>query len=225
MIGVVLIGFSGLISNCSLEGSSEFSCGTEPDETLFENPPIDTAFVKLESSDPIFARTFRGIRKAEILENPVEGIFENLQTYEREAEANGGRLFGLGTQITDAADSAGIIIAFNLETGSTLIETCRSTKVFQAEHNWSRWQENLPGIEIVMTLPIDGKWVNFTSDTSQEDGDIFELKGAEFLDSVGFYARLSGSFTVTLKEEDSSKEFPEEIDVAGSFILNMRVSR
>ena len=211
------------MSSCSLEGSEEFNCRGGGDDSLFENPPTDTVFVMIESSNLDFNRTFLGIRSGEETMDPVEGDYQNLTLYEREPDTIGGRLYGLGTQITDAADSAGIIIAFNLSTGSELDEVCRSTKGFMREHDWSKWSENILGVEVIMTVPIGGEWVTFTTDTSQEDDNVFVLDGAEFLDGGGFYARLSGTFNTTLSEEGSND--PIEAEVTGSFILNMRVSR
>jgi hypothetical protein len=215
--------FYGLTSSCSLEGSDEFNCRGGGDDSLFETPPEDTVFVIIESPNANFNRTFYGLRNGEETLDPVEGDYLNLRLYEREPNTDEGRLYGLGTEIIDVADTASLIIAFNLSTGSQIEEVCRSTKVFMREHDWSKWASNILGVEIIMTIPIDGNWVIFSTDTSQEDDNNFELDGAEFLNNSAFYARLSGSFNTTLAEKNSTS--PREAEVTGSFILNMRVSR
>ena len=213
-----------LISACSLdEGTSEFVCG-DPDDTLFETPPADTILINIESTDLEFNKTFTGVRIASDAENPVEGLYENLSTYTRPASGS-GRLYGLGTKITDESDSSEIVIAFNLSTGTELDEVCRSSKVFKREHDWSKWNDDIPGVEVLMKVPVNGEIITFSSDTSQEDEDIMTLDGAEFLDDYGFYARLGGSFTVKLKELGSTNDPPLEVYISGSFILNMRVSK
>jgi len=220
---ISIAGFYGLTSSCSLEGSAEFSCRGGGDDSLFETPPEDTVYVTIESSNANFNRTFYGLRSNEETLDPIEGDYLNLSLYEREPDSTEGGLYGLGTEIIDVADSAGIIIAFNLSTGSELDEVCRSTKVFRREHDWSKWSDNILGVEIIMTIPVSGNWVTFSTDTSQEDDNIFELDGAEFLKNSAFYARLSGSFNTTLAEQNSAN--PGEAEVTGSFTLNMRVSR
>jgi len=212
-----------MVTSCSLDGSSDFNCRGGGDDSLLETPPQDTVFVNIESSNTDFNRTFYGLRSAEETLDPVEGNYMNLKLYEREPDTVEGRLYGLGTEIIDYADSASVIIAFNLSTGSEVDEVCRSTKVFMREHDWSKWADNILGVEIIMTVPINGNWTTFSTDTSQEDDNNFELDGAEFLNNSAFYARLSGSFNTTLAEVGSSN--PMEAEVTGSFILNMRVSR
>lgn len=219
----ILIGIIGIVTGCSLESSSEFNCGTGANETLVQNPPADTSFVQIESVDLKFNRTFIGIRNGEDSTDPVNENYDNLSLYEREPDQPGSNLYGLGTRIIDQTDSAAVVLAFNFFTGDDFTEFCRSTKVFQSEHDWSKWNENIGGVEIIVTLPIDGKWVTFSTDASQEDDDILRIDGAEFLDERGFYARLSGNYTTKLSEADT--EDPLEVDVTGSFILDMRVSR
>jgi len=219
-----IIGFWILTGGCSLDGgTSDFSCG-DADDTLFENPPPDTIYITVDSEDPRFNKTFLGIRRVEPDEDPIEGYFENLITYER-AQSSSGRLFGLGTKVLDEEDSSGAVIAFNLATGTDLNEVCRSAKVFKREHDWSKWSQDIPGVEFIITLPVDGELMTFSSDTSQEDVDIFSIDGAKFLDEVGFYARLSGSFTVKIRELGSTDDTPLEVKVSGTFVLNMRVSK
>jgi hypothetical protein len=223
--GVMFFGLVGLMAACSLEGSEEFGCEDEPNPVLFENPPQDTVFIKVESEEVEFNRTFSGIRLDEPEDYPIEGEYENLSIYERDPKPDNGRLFGLGTRVSDSTDDAGIVVSFNLLTGSQIAEVCRSGKVFQTEHDWSRWDTNVVGVEIFMTIPIDGKMVTFTSDTNQNDADLFYIDGAEYLDGFGFYAKLSGNFSVTMQEIDHSTATPREIHVSGSYILDMKVSR
>ena len=222
IIGIIFGIFSTGFYGCSLEGSDDFTCDEGADETLFDNPPADTVYVKIESDDIGFTKSFSGIR----LDQPsgfVEDAFENLTTYRREARPDGGKLYGLGTSIED--DSSAVVIAFNLLTGTALSETCRSTKVFKREHDWSRWHDNIAGAEVRITVPIDGELVTFTSDGDQFDTDVLNLDGARFLDGVGFYATLSGSFSAILYEVNPVDLEPRTVEVSGEFIMDMRVSR
>ena len=131
----------------------------------------------------------------------------------------------MGTRITNNSDSSDFVIAFNLSTGFELDEFCRSAKVFKSTHDWSKWNENIPGVEARMTFPLDGEMVTYSSDTSQDDEALLTIDGAEFLDGSGFYARISGSFSTKLRELGSTEDIPPIVEISGNYILNMRVSR
>lgn len=224
--GIWFVGVIAMVWGCSLgEETIQFKCDRDPDETLFENPPLDTAFVKIESSNPALVRTINGIRLDTPEGYPVDGEYQNLSVFEREPKPENGRLFGLGTQITAESDSVDVVISFNFATGNQIAEVCRSTKVFQREHDWSRWDENIVGAEVMVTIPEDGKLVTYSSDTDQNDKDLFYLDGARFLDEVGFYAILSGNFSVLLVELNTGEATPREVEISGSFVLDMRVSK
>jgi len=209
---------------CSLDGGSEggIYCGITFDTSLLGNPPEDTVWIKINSGDSRFQRTFRGVRREEQFGNPIEGNYTNLFIYERTANPGRELLKGLGTTVVDLIDSANVTLAFNIPESTLSDRVCRMSKTLQSDHEFSEWIKNKQGAEIRMTLNIDGEWILFTTDGQQEDGFILDLDGAELLDEFNVNVRLKGTFSSRLVQESPASETPMEVGISGSFIMNVQ---
>ena len=216
-----------IATGCDLEGTDSFSCGSVVSQDLLDNPPVDTAFVNINAPNSELDRSFRGIKSdSPGLGDPfVDGLFENLFTYERQPDPTGGLMVGLGTEILDVTDSAFVILSFDMRILNGVDEVCRPVRTLQFEHDWSTWVDNLPGANLLIAVPINGEMITFTSDTDQPDGGNLKIEGVEILDGRGYYSRIKGTFNGNVVERDSLEESPNTIRVSGSFVLNMQLAK
>ena len=73
-------------SGCSLDdGGTQISFDVPVDGSLFENEPEDTVLFKINTHNSHFRKTFTCERREVQLDNPVEGNYTDLFTYERKA--------------------------------------------------------------------------------------------------------------------------------------------